>query len=161
MPFTKLITPPAVVIALLASACANKPATIVMLPDTQFYSEKNPEIFHDQTRWIAEHIDEENIRFVTHVGDVVQNYDQVEAEWVAADAAMDRLNGLLPWGVAIGNHDYDLGPTANPSDKRNHLSNGSDPKDLTAKRGLEALTPTASIRTKHSTCKAGNSFFCI
>lgn len=114
MPLTMLTALPVVLLALFASACANQPATIVMLPDTQFYSEKHPEIFHDQTRWIAEHIDEENIRFVTHVGDVVQNYDQVEAEWVAADAAMDRLNGLVPVGVAIGNHDYDLGSDGKP-----------------------------------------------
>ena len=65
----------ALLVALLFTGCGNEPATIVMLPDTQLYSENNPEIFHDQTRWVAEHIAEENIRFVTHVGDVVQNYD--------------------------------------------------------------------------------------
>ena len=85
-----------------------------MLPDTQLYSESNPEIFHDQTRWVADHVEEENIRFVTHVGDIVQNYDQVEEEWQVADDAMARIEELVPWGVAIGNHDYDLGPDQKP-----------------------------------------------
>ena len=101
----------------LLSACSQSPRvfSVVMLPDTQFYSEKHPDVFHSQTRWIAEHIAEENIRFVTHVGDVVQNYDQSEAEWQVADDAMTRLDGLVPWGVAIGNHDYDLGENLKPS----------------------------------------------
>lgn len=86
-----------------------------MLPDTQFYSQKHPEVFHAQTRWVAEHVEEENIRFVTHVGDVVQNWDQSEAEWKVADEAMSRLDGIVPWGVAIGNHDYDLGQDRKPS----------------------------------------------
>ena len=86
-----------------------------MLPDTQFYSQKHPEVFHAQTEWTAEHLEEENIRFVTHVGDVVQSYDQSEAEWQVADEAMGRLDGIVPWGVAIGNHDYDLGEDGKPS----------------------------------------------
>lgn len=90
------------------------PFSVVVLPDTQLYSENNPEYFHDQTRWVADHIQEENIKFVTHVGDIVQNYDQAEAEWEVADQAMGRLDGLVPWGVAIGNHDYDLGENGKP-----------------------------------------------
>ena len=99
---------------LILSACSppakQEPFTVVMLPDTQNYSEKNPEIFHDQTRWAAEHIAEENIVFVTHVGDIVQNFAERQEEWDVADAAMRRLDGLVPWGVAIGNHDYDRNP---------------------------------------------------
>ena len=89
---------------------AERPFTVVMLPDTQLYAEKHPDIFHDQTRWIAEHVEEENIVFVTHVGDVVQNFAEAPAEWDVAEAAMSRLDGLTPWGIAIGNHDYDRNP---------------------------------------------------
>ena len=104
-------------LACLLTACASPTErfSIVMLPDTQFYSEKHPEIFHAQTQWVAEHVESENIRFVTHVGDVVQNWDQSEAEWNVAEEAMGRLDGIVPWGVAIGNHDYDLGQDGQPS----------------------------------------------
>ncbi|MBI1354713.1 MAG: hypothetical protein GC160_10225 [Acidobacteria bacterium] len=103
-----------VLVLLALAACSQpkteEPFTIVMLPDTQLYSEKNPSIFHDQTRWTAEHVGEENIVFVTHVGDIVQNFAERPEEWEVADAAMKRLDGLVPWGVAIGNHDYDRNP---------------------------------------------------
>ncbi len=93
------------------SSCSTdqEPFTVVMLPDTQFYSEKLPEYFYDQTNWVADHVTDENIVFVTHVGDIVQYGDERSAEWDVADKAMSRLDGFVPWAVAIGNHDYDRG----------------------------------------------------
>ena len=91
--------------------------TIIVLPDTQFYSASmnggTPEIFEAQTRWIVENRDSLNIVFVTHLGDFVQNGDDVLAEWEAADAAMSLLEDPIttgfpegiPYGVALGNHD--------------------------------------------------------
>ena len=102
-----------------SSACLgpDEDFTIVVLPDTQFYSASmnggSPEIFEAQTRWIVENKDSLNIVFVTHVGDFVQNGDEVLAEWEAADAAVSLLEdpattGLregIPFGVAVGNHE--------------------------------------------------------
>jgi len=98
--------------ALLLALCAcngskTEPFTIVMLPDTQFYSERLPGYFHDQTGWVVDHAAGENIVFVTHVGDIVQSGDGRPQEWDVAHAAMSRLDGVVPWAVAIGNHDYD------------------------------------------------------
>jgi hypothetical protein len=45
---------------------------------------------------------------VPHVGDLVQNADSYEQEWVNADAALDILeNGApgIPYAIAFGNHD--------------------------------------------------------
>jgi len=104
------------VLALLgAVACARpaggtgdqRPFSIVMLPDTQRYSEKRPDLFFAQTNWIKRNRDKENIVFVTHVGDLVQNRSNKPAEWKVADEAMAVLDGVVPYGVAIGNHDYD------------------------------------------------------
>ena len=86
-----------------------EPFTIVMLPDTQFYAENYPQYFHDQTEWVRRNAEEENIVFVTQVGDIVENGDAAPNEWKVADEAFSRLKGVVPWGVAIGNHDYDLG----------------------------------------------------
>ena len=83
------------------------PFTIVMLPDTQHYSRKYPELFMAQTEWVKENRDKENIVFVTHVGDIVNDRKQNMNEWVVAQKAMSVLDGVVPWGVAIGNHDFD------------------------------------------------------
>ncbi|MFG0260660.1 MAG: DNRLRE domain-containing protein, partial [Phycisphaerales bacterium JB041] len=78
-----------------------------VLPDTQFYSQRAEWTYHfeAQTRWTVEHIDEWDIAFLSHVGDIVQNGSQT-AEWQRADAAMDRLDGALPYAAVIGNHDW-------------------------------------------------------
>jgi hypothetical protein len=86
---------------------SQRPFTIAMLPDTQRYSEKRPDLFFAQTNWIKQNRDEENIVFVTHVGDLVQNRSKQPAEWKVADEAMAVLDGVVPYGVTIGNHDYD------------------------------------------------------
>jgi hypothetical protein len=83
------------------------PFTVVMLPDTQHYSRKYPELFMAQTQWIKANRERENIAFVTHVGDVVNDRRKDMNEWVVARKAMSALDGVVPWGVAIGNHDFD------------------------------------------------------
>ncbi|MEW6203158.1 MAG: glycoside hydrolase family 3 C-terminal domain-containing protein [bacterium] len=77
--------------------------SIVILPDTQVYSEKYPEIFAAQTQWIVEHKDEMNIAFVLHEGDIVNN--NTAAEWENARDAMMLLDGVVPYALAVGNHD--------------------------------------------------------
>lgn len=98
---------------LLVGACthtpptAARPFTVVMLPDTQFYSKSHPDLFHAQTDWIKQNRKWENIVFVTHMGDIVDGRSRVMAQWTVASNAMAHLNRVVPWGVAIGNHDYD------------------------------------------------------
>lgn len=96
------------------------PFTVAVLPDTQFYSQTYPETFLAQTRWIAENRAARSIAFVTHLGDIVQNNAKGTTrnalEWQRADAALDLLDGdlatnpdgLLPYSVALGNHDTDV-----------------------------------------------------
>ncbi len=78
---------------------------LAILPDTQYYSESYPGIFRNQTRWLANHAQEENIVFVSHVGDVVDHASDTD-EWEAADAAMAVLDGVIPYSVLPGNHDF-------------------------------------------------------
>lgn len=79
--------------------------TVVALPDTQAYSELNPDIYIAQTRWIVENAEKEKIVFVTHLGDVVEHGDTL-TEWENARAAMDLLDEAgIPYGTCIGNHD--------------------------------------------------------
>ena len=86
--------------------------TIVLMPDTQNYSTAHPEIYEAQSQWIIDNKDAENIVFVSHLGDVVNNPSSL-TEWERGDAAMDILDGdlatnpdgLIPYSVAAGNHD--------------------------------------------------------
>lgn len=103
--------------------------TFIAIPDTQYYSEnrlsplRNPgppsnsganiSYFNDQTDWITANRISRNIPFVAHMGDMVQNGDSIDAEWVRADGAMQRIENPvttllthgIPWGGAPGNHD--------------------------------------------------------
>jgi Calcineurin-like phosphoesterase len=78
--------------------------TVVVLPDTQYYASSWPDIFMAQTRWIAENRTTQQIAFVLHTGDLV---DQDLAEqWTVAAQAMHALDGLVPYVITAGNHDY-------------------------------------------------------
>jgi hypothetical protein len=82
------------------------PWSIVVLPDTQQYAERYPDIFVAQTRWIAEHAAEWNVRYALHVGDVTEW--STDSEWALARRAFAELDGAVPLAVVPGNHDYDL-----------------------------------------------------
>lgn len=85
--------------------------TIVVLPDTQNYSEKFPEIYLAQTAWIAEQRKDRNIACVLHLGDVTNRNSA--AEWQVATKAMSQLDGLVPYFMVPGNHDYSAGGGCN------------------------------------------------
>ena len=78
--------------------------TVAVLPDTQNYSERYPETYLAQTNWIVENKQDRNIACVLHLGDVTNNNTPVE--WENAVAAMQVLDGKLPYCLVPGNHDY-------------------------------------------------------
>ncbi len=84
------------------------PFVIAMLPDTQFYAQRPELFFHfaGQTDWVVRNRDQ--VRFAVQVGDVVQSGARYPDEWVRADRAIDRLDGVVPHNVALGNHDMDV-----------------------------------------------------
>lgn len=112
--YSRLLAPVVLALAISVAGCAG-PKTgpdrgafaIVMLPDTQIYSKAHPDLFYAQTRWIRANCDRENIRFVTQVGDIVNDCVKDPKQWDVADNAMAVLDDVVPYGVAIGNHDYE------------------------------------------------------
>ena len=82
--------------------------TIVVLPDTQGYSQDYPWIFNNQTQWIADNVESQNIIFVTQLGDLV-NIPYDLTQWENANQSMSTLDGKVPWAVLPGNHDYERG----------------------------------------------------
>jgi len=79
------------------------PFTIVVLPDTQFYSEAFPDVWKAQIDWILAHREDERIAFVLHEGDIV-NFD-FDEQWAVASESLHALDGKVPYVLAPGNHD--------------------------------------------------------
>ncbi|MEO0603885.1 MAG: hypothetical protein AAF211_20785 [Myxococcota bacterium] len=81
---------------------------VVVLPDTQMYALAFPETFDAQLRWVAQHADEYDIVYVTHVGDIVQHGDATE-QWAVARAAFDWLDDAgVPYGFSVAGHDFSV-----------------------------------------------------
>jgi hypothetical protein len=89
--------------------------TIIVLPDTQHYCDFGPtanQIFVDQMEWITANRVSKNIVFVTSLGDIVQNADEL-TEWVHADTCYNKiedpvtttLTDGIPYGLSVGNCD--------------------------------------------------------
>lgn len=89
--------------------------TIVVIPDTQDYrgagTKKEPDstapvtnsVFDNHTRWITANLRSQHIVFVSHVGDIVDVNN--EAQWPVARQCLDRLHGVVPYSLTVGNHD--------------------------------------------------------
>jgi len=78
--------------------------TIVILPDVQNYATHFPGLLRLQTQWIVDHKDERRIAYVLQTGDVTNRNSRME--WERADRAFRRLDGVVPYAIVPGNHDY-------------------------------------------------------
>ena len=121
----RTFAPSAAAVALLLAASPHARAeswSLIALPDTQHYvssfgdNQLNDALGHGevdttllQTQWIADQLGPRNIKFVTHLGDLVENgqFDPSHGEWTTIDASMDVLHGVVPYATLPGNHDYD------------------------------------------------------
>jgi hypothetical protein len=86
-----------------AAALGPRPFSIVVLPDTQYYSAGYTQIFEAQTKWIVANRAALNIAFVLHEGDIVDS--DVGAQWQNASRSLHHLDGQVPYFVTVGNHD--------------------------------------------------------
>jgi hypothetical protein len=92
--------------------------TLVLLPDTQIYSLRYPGEFIAQTGWIAANRERRNIKFVLGLGDITNN--NTRREWENARDAMSIIDGVVPYALVPGNHDY--GPSGDASTRETHLN---------------------------------------
>jgi hypothetical protein len=103
-----------VILAAASSVCAQTPLksaaftpgswSLVLLPDTQHYSDRFPDLFTLQTRWIVANKEKYDIRYVLGLGDITDK--NTSREWQNAEKAMAELDGRVPYALAAGNHDY-------------------------------------------------------
>jgi hypothetical protein len=80
----------------------------LFVPDTQKYSNMNPEIFASQMNWIAKNNKKNNIVMNAFVGDIVDG--NTEEQWKNSLEAISYLDKKeIPYIMAAGNHDYAAG----------------------------------------------------
>lgn len=105
-----------IVAVLVCVVASSSPFSIVVLPDTQYYSKypENAPLFTQQTEWIKDQVKNKgnprNIVFVSHLGDVVNDGEMME-QWKRANASMSVLGPpggpfVVPFSILPGNHDF-------------------------------------------------------
>lgn len=100
--------------------------TLVIIPDTQFYLAKFPDVYLRQTEWISRHKDSHNILFAAHEGDVTNNNSL--QQWNKAKEITSKLNeGGVPYLLVSGNHD--LGPGGKSTDRTTFMNTVFTPED--------------------------------
>ena len=106
---------------LVLAACSrnNYKARIILLPDTQYYAEKYPAVLDSQISWIYRNAN--NIDFVLQEGDLTQNNN--DREWQVVQQAFGRLINVLPFVLALGNHDMGSGPGKFADERNTSLYN--------------------------------------
>lgn len=111
--------------------------SMVYLPDTQNYVKSTID-FHigqQQTQWIKDHLTDFKIKLVLQGGDIVNNNDtdnptsgdQTGAEqWQNAKTMFSTLNGVVPYIMAAGNHDFGF---TNADNRDTMINNYFKPED--------------------------------
>lgn len=133
------------------SALAGESTHLVVLPDTQRYALDYPGIFSAQTEWIADNVDTLNIRYVFHLGDIVN--DATVGEWQRARDAMARLDGRVPYALVPGNHDYQhWGRTMN---RITSLNSWFDWDEQSARPGFGGAYQTGRLENTYHLFSAG------
>lgn len=77
--------------------------SFAVVGDTQSIVNYYPERLSEIYDWILENKDSKNIRFVMGLGDVTEN--NTDAEWALAKEQILKLQGKIPYSLAVGNHD--------------------------------------------------------
>lgn len=109
--------------------------TLVVLPDTQAYTDGRMEYFSSQTDWISANADSRNVGFVLHEGDLTEH--NTTEHWTSAFGAMTTLNNAgVPYALTVGNHD--LGPDGDSSTRETLLNDYFTPSHFSA-LGTESI----------------------
>jgi len=124
----------AVAACVLAGCGAGRSFSIVVLPDTQNYTDSSfggaPKYFYDQTKWIRDNKEKLNIVMVAHVGDLVQDPES-KAQWEIADKAMKTIDNEVPYILCLGNHDIADDQSTNDSARNTLLNDYFPPSRFT------------------------------
>jgi hypothetical protein len=92
--------------------------SLIILPDTQYYTSKFPDFIYHQMEWIVENKDLLNIQYVVHMGDITDN--NKESAWEVASLSYETLEKAgIPYTVVCGDNDI-KNPVKNNYDGKRH-----------------------------------------
>jgi hypothetical protein len=120
--------------------------TLVVVPDTQNYTWKRPELYALQAGWIAANVRRYNIAHVLHVGDITQHNNM--EEWSAARRAQSLYSDLVPAAYAAGNHDF--GPNGNTETRGSLFADYISFADYRRRPGFGGVYDREPDRTENS-----------
>ncbi|HEX3697624.1 MAG TPA: metallophosphoesterase [Polyangia bacterium] len=122
--------------------------TVVVLPDTQYYAAVFHDIFPAQTQWIVNHRDDNQIAFVMHAGDIVDQ--DLPEQWTVAAAALHLLDGVVPYVLTAGNHDY-----ANLADRTGMINSYFPPSSFASTSWFGGTFEDGHLENSYSLVSAG------
>ena len=77
--------------------------SIAVVGDSQHSAKNQPEVVAKMFDWIKANAEKRKMAFMVCVGDFTN--DNTDAEWTTTLQNIARLDGVLPYALAIGNHD--------------------------------------------------------
>lgn len=84
--------------------------TFAVIGDTQVVTERHPDKLATLYQWIVSNVSKMNIRFVMGLGDITNS--NTLREWETAKNAISLMDGIVPYSLVVGNHEYDAVGTA-------------------------------------------------
>jgi len=130
--------------------------TLVVLPDIQGYSTFFPGLTNLQTQWVADNKDKYNIAYVLQNGDVTNH--NIELEWDRASKAFSKLDGVVPYAIVPGNHDYCQG---NAKDRTTLMNNNFSPDRFAKWPTFGGVMDEGRIENSYHLFKAGGQDWLI
>lgn len=128
--------------------------TFAIIPDTQYYSQRRPELYALQAGWIAFNTPKYNIAAILHVGDITNN--NTLAEWTNARRIQRMFDGIAPAFYVTGNHDH--GPNGKSATRETGFATAITLDDYRAQKTLLAAydrEPRNPLNTAHLLTAAG------
>lgn len=83
-----------------------KSFTVAVMPDTQQETWSDADSrFKNRSEWLVANAAEQNLKFVTHVGDVVDWGNVAPKQYTRVRDGLSPLDGKIPYSLTVGNHD--------------------------------------------------------
>lgn len=139
----------------------------VFLPDTQNTVKFKKDVMDKAIRGLVEDADKGNIKAVSHLGDIVEDFDSLEQFEDSKNIFYKLLDSKIKTMIIPGNHDYLPEAGFGYNDKRFYLNPDNRPQDLFyktyygkdsefMKRANYLLNDSPSGRSSYMKVKAGS-----
>lgn len=132
--------------ATASAKCTFLPFTLLVMPDSQYY---NTWMWKTAMAWILAQQKPLNVAMMLHEGDITHN--DTAAEWKVATESLTRMDGKLPYALAVGNHDMAKNGGGDTTNFNKHF-----PVDPMSKlSGFGGSYPAGKMDSSYYTFRAG------